>query len=219
MGLVFREAGSRDKARQALGLAAKVAGANAAPVQEAEARLHLARFYIEALPTQGKERGEALRAAREAADQALGLARALGRDDLEAGAEEVLGELSWRAEDWDEALASLERQQGAWRRAGRASKEVDAAIRSSRLAARREQWDEAFASANSALMQATRKRLPEQTAQGQMARAEALAGMGRKDEALAALTEAQRIFGSLGEEFAAQGRAAEQRARRLIAGD
>jgi len=216
MALVFRDAGSRDKARQALGLAADKAAEHAAPVAEAEARLHLSRFLLEALPATGKERGEALRDGRQAAETTLRLARAHGLLNVEAESEALLGELSWRGEDFDGALASLSRQAALWEAVGRSDRQVDVAIRSSRLAARQTQWPAAFDAANKALMLATKRRLPEQSAQAQMARAEALEGMDRSDEALAAYSEAKRVFSGLGEEHAAHARAAERRSQQLI---
>ncbi len=218
IGLVFREAGHRDKARQALAMAADKAQAAAAPDREAEARLMLGRFFLEGLPVQGAERGEALRDARAAAEAALGLARGCGRADLEAATEALLGELSWRSEDWAGALASLGRQQALWGSVGRADKEVDVAIRRSQLAGRRGAWDDAFKAANDALMLATRRRLAEQSGHAQMARGEALAALDRKDEALASFTEGQRIFGSLGADHEGQAAAAERRARALVSG-
>ncbi len=218
IGLVFREAGHRDKARQALGMAADKAHAAAAPDREAEARLMLGRFFLEGLPVQGPERGTALREARGAGEAALALGRGCGRTDLEAAAEALLGELSWRSEDWDGALASLGRQQALWSAAGRADREVDVAIRRSQLAGRRKAWDEAFQAANDALMLATRRRLAEQGGHAQMARGEALAALDRKDEALASFTEAARIFGSLGAACEPHAAAAERRARALVSG-
>ncbi len=216
IGLVFREAGSRDKARQALAMAADKAHSAASRTREAEARLMLARFHLEGLPATGRERGEALRDGREAAEEALRLARGVSRADLEAEAESVLGELAYRSEDWSTASVSLGRQQVLWGAAGRPDREVDAAIRSSQLLARRESWEDAFKAANSALMLATRRRLPEQSAHAQNARGEALSGLERRDEALASFTEAQRLFGSLGESHRAHAAAAERRAQTLV---
>ena len=216
MGVVFRDAGSRDSARKALALAAKMACEHADPIREAEARLMLARFFLEAIPVKGKERGEALRDGREAAEAVIRLARGLGRADLEAEGESLLGELSYRAEDWASALASLQRQEVLWRSIGRATREVDTAIRRSRLAGRQDDAKQAFSAANDALMLATRRRLPEQSAQAQLARSEALEALDRGQEALAAGAEAQRIFSGLGEAFAGHAAAAEQRARQLV---
>jgi tetratricopeptide (TPR) repeat protein len=219
IGLVFRDAGHRDKARQALALAADKAHAAASPDRETEARLMLGRFFLEGLPVQGPERGTSLREARSATEAALCLARGCGRGDLEAEAESVLGELSWRSEDWDGALSSLGRQQALWSAVGRADKEVDTAIRRSQLAGRRNAWDEAFKAANAALMLASRRRLADQSGHAQMARGEALAGLDRKDEALASFTEAHRIFSSLGEAHAVQAAASQRRARALVSGE
>lgn len=219
IGLVFREAGHRDKARQALAMAADKAQAAAAPDRETEARLMLGRFFLEGLPVQGAERGEMLRDARGATEAALSLARGCGRADLEASAESLLGELSWRSEDWAGALASLGRQQALWAEVGRADKEVDVAIRRSQLAGRRGAWDEAFKAANDALMLATRRRLAERSGHAQMARGEALAALDRKDEALASFSEANRIFSSLGAATEGHAAAAERRARALVAGE
>ncbi len=217
MGVVFRDSGSRESARKALALAAKKAAEHADPLREADARLMLSRFFLEAIPVKGKERGEALRDGREAAEAVVRLARGMGRSDLEAEGEALLGELSWRAEDWTSALESLGRQQALWKAAGRAAREADVAIRRSRLAGRQERWQEAFEAANQALLLATRRRLPEQTAQAQLARSEALEKLDRAEEALAAVAEAQRILSGLGEAFAGQAAAAEQRARQLVA--
>ena len=217
MGVVFRDSGSRESARKALALAARKAAEHADPLREAEARLMLSRFFLEAIPVKGKERGEALRDGRAAAEAVVQLARGMGRPDLEAEAEALLGELSWRAEDWASALESLGRQQTLWTIAGRATREVDVAIRRSRLAGRQDDWKVAFDAANQALMLATRRRLPEQTAQAQLVRGEALEKLDRAQEALAAVAEAQRILGGLGEAFAGQAAAAEEQARRLVA--
>jgi tetratricopeptide (TPR) repeat protein len=217
MGVVFRDSGSRESARKALALAARKAAEHADPLREAEARLMLSRFFLEAIPVKGKERGEALRDGRTSAEIVVQLARGMGRPDLEAEGEALLGELSWRAEDWPSALESLGRQQALWKIAGRAGREVDVAIRRSRLAGRQHDWKVAFDAANQALMLATRRRLPEQTAQAQLARGEALEKLDRAEEALAAVAEAQRILSGLGEAFAGQAAAAEERARRLVA--
>lgn len=218
MGVVFRDSGSRESARKALALAAKKAAEHADPLREAAARLMLSRFFLEAVPVKGKERGEALRDGRAAAEAVVLLARGMGRADLEAEGEALLGELSWRAEDWSSALDSLGRQQALWKVAGRAAREADVAIRRSRLAGRQDRWKEAFDAANQALLLATRRRLPEQSAQAQLARSEALERLDRGEEALAAVAEAQRILSGLGEAFAGQAAAAEERARRLVAG-
>ena len=179
----------------------------------------LGRFFLEGLPVQGPERGEALREARAATEAALSMARGCGRADLEAAAEGLLGELSWRGEDWAGALASLGRQQVLWAGVGRADREVDVAIRRSQLAGRRGAWDDAFKAANDALMLATRRRLAERSGHAQMARGEALAALDRKDEALASFTEAHRVFSSLGAQTEAHAAAAERRARALVAGE
>lgn len=217
MGVVFRDSGSRESARKALALAAKKAREHADPVREAQGRLVLARVILEAIPASGKERGEALRDGRAAAEEAIVLARGMGRADLEAEGETLLGELSWRAEDWTGAQESLRRQQELWRQAGRAAREVDSAVRRSRLSERQGDSGRAFEAACEALALASRRRLPEQAAQAQLARADALEKLERVDEALAALAEAQRILSGLGEAFAAQATVAEERARRLVA--
>ena len=217
VGVVFREAGSRDKARQALGLAAEKAHRHAAPDREAEARLLAARFHLEAMPVRGAERGEAMRDGREAAEAAVGLARGSGLGAVEAEAEAVLGELAWRSEDWDGASASLDRQAVLWGRARRPAKEVDVAIRRGRLAGRRDDWETAFRAAVAALTLASKRRLKEQAAQAQLLRGEALENLDRASEALDAFAEAQRIYSALGAGFEAQARAAEQRARQAIA--
>lgn len=219
IGLVFRESGHRDKARQALAMAADKAHAAAASDREAEARLMLGRFHLEGMPVTGAGRGEALREARKATETALLLSRGCGRADLEAEAESLLGELSWRSEDWDGALSSLARQQALWSAIGRADREVDVAIRRSQLAGRREAWDDAFKAANDALMLATRRRLADQSGHAQMARGEALAALDRRDEALASFTEAHRIFSSLGDAHAGHAAAAERRARAVVKGE
>ena len=217
MGMVFRDSGSRDAARKALALAAAKAAEHCDPLREAEARLLLARFFLEGVPIQGKERGEALRDGREAADAVVQLARGMGRADLEAEGETLLGELAWRSENFDGALESLERQAALWAAAGRATREVDVAIRRSRRAARTDDWEGAFSAANQALTLATKRRLPEQSAQAQLARAEALEKLDRGSDALAALSEAQRIYGGLGEAFEPQAAAAAKKAQQLVA--
>lgn len=216
MGVVFREAGSRDKARLALGLAAEKAQRHAAPDREAEACLLAARFHLEGMPARGAERGEALRDGREAAEAAIALARGAGLGALEADAESVLGELAWRSEDWDGASASLDRQALLWERARRPAKEVDVAIRRGRLAGRQGDWETAFRAGVAALTLASKRRLREQGAQAQLLRGEALENLGRGSEALEAFAEAQRVYVALGEGFEAQARAAEQRARQAI---
>ncbi len=218
MGLIFREAGDREKARQALGLAAKRAHAHALADREAIARLNLARFHLEALPVRGAERGEALSAGREAAEAAIQQARGVGRPDLEADAEALLGELAWRSEDWSGAAVALEREQELWTQAGNAVRVVDVALRRGQLASRRDDWAGAFDAANAALSQAQRRRLTSKLAQAHLLRGEALQHLERKDEALQSLQEAHRIFASMGDEFAAQAGAAERRARQLVAG-
>lgn len=217
MGLVFRDSGSRENARKALAMAATKAAEHADPVREADARLLLAKFFLEAIPIRGPERGEALRAGREAADAVIQIARGMGRADLEAEGEALLGELSYRAEDWASALGSLTRQGVLWALVGRANQQVDVAIRRSRLTGRKGDHEGAFKAANEALMLATKRRLPEQSAQAQLARADALQMLDRSSDALAALSEAQRIFTGLGDGFAAQAAAAEERARNLVA--
>lgn len=218
MGQIFRDAGDRDKARQALALASKRAHAHCLADREATARLGLARFYLEAIPVRGAERGEALSGGREAAEAAIQLARGAGRPDLEAEAEALLGELAWRGEDWSGASEALDRELALWTQAGNVGRIVDVALRRGQVAARQEDWDAAFASANTALTQAQRKRLNARLAHAHVQRAEALQHLDRKDEALNSLQEAQRLFGSLGEEYAAQAGAAERRARQLVAG-
>ena len=218
MGFIFREAGDREKARQALGLAARRAHLHALADREAGARLSLARYFLEALPVRGAERGEALSAGREAAEGAIQLARGIGRADLEAQAESLLGELAWRSEDWTGAADALEREQELWTQAGNLVEVVDVALRRGQLASRREDWQGAFEAANAAQTQAQRRRLTSKLAQAQMLRAEALEHLDRRSEALSALQEAQRIYGSLGEAFAAQAGAAERRAQQLISG-
>jgi tetratricopeptide (TPR) repeat protein len=217
IGLVMRDAGSRDKAKQALAMAADTASRHASPVREAEARVVLARFLLEGLPLRGPERGEALRDGREAAESALRVARGLGRADLEAEAETILGELSWRSEDWAGARVSLERQQLLWSAAARADKEVDAILRRSRLDSRRGDHESAFSAANQALQLALRKRFHEQSAHAQVARGEALESLKRGEDALSAYAEAQRLFSALGEAGRAAAGAAEERARKLVA--
>lgn len=216
MGMVFRDSGSRDNARKALALAADKAAEHCDSLREGDARLLLARFFLEAIPIQGKERGEALRDGRAAAEAVVRLARGMGRADLEAEGEALLGELAYRSEDFPTALASLERQAALWASAGRANREVDVAIRRSRLAGRTEDWDASFTSANKALTLATRRRLPEQAAQAQLARADALEHLDRSGEALAALAEAQRLYTSLGDSFSSQAAAADKRAQQLV---
>jgi tetratricopeptide (TPR) repeat protein len=217
VGVVFREAGSRDKARQALGLAADKANRHADPEREAEARLLSAQFHLEAIPVRGSERGEALQDGREAAESAIRIARGAGLVALEAAAEGVLGELSWRAEDWAGAGVSLDRQAALWGRARRPAKEVGVAIRRGRLAGRQGDWETAFRAAVAALTLASKRRLKEQAAQAQLLRGEALENLERGGEALDAFAEAQRIYSALGSSFEAQARAAEQRARQSIA--
>ncbi len=217
MGMVFRDSGSRDNARKALAMAAEKAHEHADPVREADARLMLARFFLEAIPVRGPERGEALRDGREAAEEVVRIARGMGRPDVEAEGEALLGELSYRAEDFAGALASLDRQAALWEQVGRANQQVDVAIRRSRLAGRQGDAEGSFKAANEALMLATKRRLPEQSAQAQLARADALEKLDRGSDALAALSEAQRIFTSLGDGFAGQAAAAEERARNLVA--
>ncbi len=73
-----------------------------------------------------------------------------------------------------------------------------------------------FKAANEALLLASKRRLPEQSAQAQLARADALEMMERGPEALAALSEAQRIFSGLGKAFAGQAAAAQERASNLV---
>jgi|GEM_PF-1524518 len=218
MGLIFRESGDREKARQALALAAKRAHTHALADREALARLNLARFHLEAIPVRGAERGEALSAGREAAEAAIHLSRGLGRADLEAEAEALLGELAWRSEDWESARDALGREQDLWEQAGNVVRVVDVALRRGQLASRQEDWPGAFKAANAALNQAQRKRLTGKLAQAQMLRGEALQHLDRKDEALQSLQEAHRIFISMGAEFTAQAGAAERRAQQLVAG-
>ncbi len=218
MGLIFREAGDREKARQALALAAQRAQHHALGDRETTARLNLARFYLEALPVRGAERGEALSAGREAAEAAIQGARAAGRPDLEAEAEALLGELAWRSEDWEAATDALQREQELWSQSGNVVRVVDVALRRGQLASRKDDWQGAFEAANAALTQASRRRLTAKLAQAHMLRGDALQHLGRKDEALQSLQEAQRLFGSLGDGFAAQAGAAERRAQQLVSG-
>lgn len=218
MGMIFRDSGSRDKARQVLGLAVKRATAHAIADRGAIARLNLARFFLEGIPTRGPGRGEALASGRESAEIAVQQARSLGRADLEAEAEALLGELSWRSEDWEGAAAALAAEETLWSSIGQQARVIDVALRRGRLAVRRERWDEALLAAGTAMNQAQRRRMQDRLAQAHLLRAEALEKMDRGDEALASLQEAQRIYGSLGEAFAAQAGAAERRARALIAG-
>ena len=218
MGLIFREAGDRDKARQALGLAARRAKLHGLADREAIARLNLARFHLEALPVRGAERGEALSAGREAAEAAIQRSRGAGRPDLEAEAEALLGELAWRSEDWDGARTALGREQELWNQSGNTVRVVDVLLRRGQLASRRDDWQGAFDAANTALTQAQRKRLTDKQARAYMIRGDALQKLERKDEALQSFQEAQRIFGSLGESYQGQAGAAERRAQQLVAG-
>ena len=86
------------------------------------------------------------------------------------------------------------------------------------LASRKDDWQGAFDAANAALTQASRKRLTAKLAQAHMLRGDALQHLERKEEALQSLQEAQRLFGSLGDGFAAQAGAAERRAQQLVSG-
>lgn len=217
MGLIFRESGNREKARTALALALKRAGLHGIADRAALARLNLARFFLEGIPTRGPERGEALSSGRESAEIAVQLARSLGRADLEAEAEALLGELAWRSEDWEGAAAALAAEETLWGSIGQQARVTDVALRRGRLAVRRSDWAEAFAAANKAMTQAQRRRLTDRLAQAHLLRAEALEKLDRRDEALTSLQEAHRIYGSLGDAFAAQAGAAERRARQLIA--
>jgi tetratricopeptide (TPR) repeat protein len=217
VGVVFRDAGHRDKARQALALAVDKARSCGALDREVEARLLLAKFHLEGMPAAGIARGEGLRDTREAAEGALAAARALGRPELEADVEAIFGELAWRAEDWPQAIRSLEVQEHLWRAAGRHARAIDTTLRRGRLAGRSGDWEAALGVAGVALQAASRRRLGEQSGQAQMLRAEALENIGRRDEALAAWSEAHRIFRGLGPTGAPQAEAAEQRGRQLVA--
>ena len=216
VGVVFRDAGHRDKARQALVLAAEKARACGVVDREVEARILLARFHLEGMPAAGAGRGEGLRDTRDAAEAALAVVRGLGRPDLEADVESIFGELAWRAEDWAQAMASLAVQEGLHRRAGRHARELETMIRRARLAARAGSWEAALGVAGQAMQAATRRRMTEHVGQAQMLRGEALEKLDRRDDALAAYTEAHRVFRSLGETGVAQAEAAEQRARQLV---
>ncbi len=216
MGRVFRFAGKREQAIKALSIAADSANQHAAAHIEGQARLGLARLHLEGMPAQGAGRGEALREARAAAELALPIARGLGDLPLEADCEAILGELSYRAEDWDGALASLSRQERLWTACGRSRGQIDVALRRSRVATRCERWDESLKAANAALSQATRRKLHELAAQAQLLRGETLAKLDRSADALAAFSEAQRLYGSLGAAFAGQAAAAAERARQSV---
>lgn len=213
-GMVFRDAGHRDKARPALQLAVDKAALHALPDRQALALINLARLWVEGLPPAGPARGEAMGAARDAADQAVRLARGLDRPDLEAAAEAVLAELSARVDDHAGAVEILGRVEALYRRAGRLGREVDTALRRARLLLRDSRFDDALAAAAASLQVASRRRMTDRAAQSQMVRGEALDGAGRRDEALAALTEAHRLWKGLG--LTAQAEAAEQRARQLL---
>lgn len=214
-GHVFRDAGHRDKARQALQLAVDKAALHARPDRQAEALVGLARFWVEALPPAGSARGEAMAAARDAADSAVGLARGLGRLDLQAEAESVLAELAARVDDHAGAIEQLLRIEGLYERATCLGRALDAALRRGRLLLRDGRADDGLRTAAAILQTATRRRLVDRVGQAQMLRGEALDTLGRKDEALAAFSEAHRVWKGLG--IQAQADAAEQRARQLVA--
>jgi len=217
MGMIFRDSGDREKARHALSLAVKRAEAHAIADRGALARLNLARFFLEGIPPRGPGRGEALASGRESAEIAVQLARSLGRADLEAEAEALLGELAWRSEDWSGAAAALGAEEALWGAIGQQARVIDVALRRGRLAVRQEHWDVALKAAGTAMAQAQRRRMKDKLAQAHLLRAEALEKMDRGDEALGSLQEAHRIYGSLGDAFAAQAGAAERRARALVA--
>jgi len=216
MGRVFRFAGKRDQAKKALSMAADAASLHAATDIEGQARLGLARLFLEGMPAQGAGRGEALRDGREAAEAVLTIARALGDQPLEAEAEGILGELSYRAEDWDGALSSLARQEQLWKDSGRISEQVDVALRRARVASRCERWDDSLGAADSALALASRRRLHELAAQAQLLRGETLQSLDKRADALAAFSEAERLYSSLGSAFTNQSAAAAERARQAV---
>jgi tetratricopeptide (TPR) repeat protein len=213
MGRVFRFAGKGDQARQALALSADAAKLHAAADIEGQARLGLARLFLEGMPAQGAGRGEALRDGRAAAEAAIGIARGLGDCALEAAAEGILGELSYRCEDWDGALQSLTRQEELWQVAGRVGEQADVALRRSRVASRCDRLQDALEAADSALGLASRRRLHEVAAQAQLLRGENLQAQGKGSDALAAFSEAERLYSSLGPTFKNQASAASERAR------
>jgi len=216
MGRVFRFAGKRDQAKKALLMAAEAASLHAASDIEGQARLGLARLFLEGMPAQGAGRGEALRDGREAAEAVLIIARALGDQPLEAEAEGILGELSYRAGDWDGALSSLARQEQLWRDSGRISEQVDVALRRAQVASRCERWDDSLSAADSALALASRRRLHELAAQAQLLRGETLQNLDKGSDALAAFSEAERLYSSLGAAFTSQAAAAAERARQAV---
>jgi len=216
MGRVFRFGGKREQAKQALAMAGETAQLHAAADIEGQAQLGLARLHLEGMPAQGAGRGEAMRDAREAAESVVSIARGIGDCALEAAAEGILGELSYRAEDWDGALSSLTRQEDLWKTVGRVSEQVDVALRRSRVAARCDRWPDALAAADSALTLATRRRLHELAAQAQLLRGDNLLAQDRGSDALAAFSEAERLYSSLGTPFKSQAAAASERARQAV---
>jgi len=216
MGRVFRFAGKRDQARKALALSAEAAQLHASADIEGQARLGLARLYLEGMPAQGAGRGEALRDGRAAAEATVSIARGLGDCALEAAAEGILGELSYRSEDWDGALQSLARQEELWEVAGRVGEQADVALRRSRVASRCDRPQDALEAADSALSLASRRRLHELAAQAQLLRGENLQAQGKGSDALAAFSEAERLYSSLGPSFKNQAAAASERARLAV---
>jgi tetratricopeptide (TPR) repeat protein len=168
------------------------------------------------MPAQGAGRGEALRDSRQAAEAVLTIARTLADHPLEASAEGILGELSYRAEDWDGALSSLSRQEQLWKDSGRIGEQVDVALRRARVAARCERWEDSLSAADSALALASRRRLHELAAQAQLLRGETLQSLAKGADALAAFSEAERLYSSLGPAFANQAAAASERARQAV---
>jgi tetratricopeptide (TPR) repeat protein len=216
MGRVFRFAGKREQAKKALAMAAETAALHAAADIEGQARLGLARLFLEGMPAQGAGRGEALRDSREAAEAVLKIARTLADHPLEALAEGILGELSYRAEDWDGALSSLSRQEQLWKSGGRVGEQVDVALRRARVAARCERWEDSLSAADSALALASRRRLHELAAQAQLLRGETLQSLDKSADALAAFSEAERLYSSLGSAFTSQAAAASERARQAV---
>ena len=216
MGRVFRFAGKREQAKKALAMAAEAAALHAAADIEGQARLGLARLFLEGMPAQGAGRGEALRDSRQAAEAVLTIARTLADHPLEASAEGILGELSYRAEDWDGALSSLSRQEQLWKSSGRVGEQVDVALRRARVAARCERWEDSLSAADSALALASRRRLHELAAQAQLLRGETLQSLDKSADALAAFSEAERLYSSLGSAFANQAAAASERARQAV---
>ncbi len=216
MGRVFRFAGKREQAKKALAMSADTAHQHAAADIEGQARLGLARLFLEGMPAQGPGRGEALRDGRAAAEATVAVARGLGDHALEAAAEGILGELSYRSEDWEGALQSLARQEVLWQCIGRIGDQVDVALRRSRVATRCDRWQDGLEAANSALNLASRRRLHELAAQAQLLRGESLQELDKGSEALAAFSEAERLYSSLGPSFRNQAEAASERARQAV---